>query len=105
MSSVPVEIVVYNNVPMTEFTLHLSGDTTLGSLRDMIHAHIGDGGRIDRAWVAFEAEGRGMIPFGHATTESDGLQIRFLRCSQVANSPVSVGIFRCPMSQVYADEK
>ena len=94
MSDVSVQIVVYHDSPTQEITINLRGDTTLGSLRDIIHACIGGGRAVDRAWVAFSDQSRGMIPFSHTETESDALQLRFLRCSNEPDSPVAVGVFR-----------
>jgi hypothetical protein len=90
MSDVPVSVVMYS-LPVQELTIRLRGDTTLGDLRTIIHSTIG-GRPPDRAWVSFADESRGVIPFSHTETESDGLEIRFLRCSPY--SAVSVGVFR-----------
>jgi hypothetical protein len=94
MSDVSVDVVVYSSNPIQEFTINMRGDTTLGSLRDTIHACIGGGRPFDRAWVAFDDQGRSLISFNHFETESDALQLRFLRCSNEPNSQVSVGVFR-----------
>lgn len=94
MSEVAVEIVVYNDSPYREITIKLRGDTTLGNLRDVIHSCIGGDRPVDRAWVKFSDQGRGLIPFSHTETESDALQLRFLRCSNEPDSPVAVGVFR-----------
>jgi hypothetical protein len=93
MSDVTVEIMVYHDSPNQEIAINLRGDTTLGNLRDIIHSCIG-GRAVDRAWVSFSDQGRGLIPFSHTETESDALQLRFLRCSNEPDSPVAVGVFR-----------
>ena len=90
MSSIPIQVIAFN--PTLEFTLHLCGETTLGSLRDVIQSHIGGERPIDRAWIAFED--KGLISFSHTEKDCDALQIRFLRCSSKVDSVVSVGIFR-----------
>ena len=94
MSDVAVQIVVYHTTPTEEITINLRGDATLGNLRDIIHSCIGRGHAVDRAWVAFADQGRGLIPFSHTETDSDALQLKFLRCSDEPNSPVSVGVFK-----------
>ena len=92
MPSIPVQVVAFN--PTREFTINLCGETTLGSLRDVIESHIGGGRPIDRAWIAFEDKGKRLISFSHTEKDCDALQIRFLRCSSKVDSVVSVGIFR-----------
>jgi hypothetical protein len=92
MYDVPVNVVMYTCLPAQEFTLNLRGDTTLGELRGIICSATGGGAPIDTAWVAFVNDHRKSIPFGHTRTESDGLQLRFLRSSPTG--PVSVGALR-----------
>ena len=94
MSDVTVEIMVYHDSPNQEITINLRGDTTLGNLRNVIHSCIGGDRPVDRAWVSFSDQGRGLIPFSHTETESDALQLRFLRSSNAPDSPVAVGVFR-----------
>jgi len=94
MSSVPVEVTVYNTYPPQEFKIDLLGETTLGNLRDVIHALLGGDSPMDSAWVAFADERTSFIPFNQPDQGHDGLQIKFLRCSSRVDSYVSVGVFR-----------
>ncbi len=79
---------------MHESTLNLSGDTTLGRLRDTIQGRIGSGRAIDRAWVAFEDQDKEPILFSRTATDSDALLLKDLLYSDKPNSCVSVAVLR-----------
>ena len=91
MSSVPVEIVVYNETPAKEIRIELTPTSTLGELGAVIETLTG---KYDFAWVCFSDERTNFIPFGKPDQGTDGLQIQFLRCSNREGSAVSVGVIR-----------
>ena len=93
MSAIPVEISILNSYPHREIRIGLSGETILGDLRGEVSACIGGNLPVENMWVYFTDERTAYIPFGRPNQGTDGLQIQFLRCSNTAGSPVSVGVF------------
>ena len=93
MSSIPVEISILNSYPHREIRIGLPGETTLADLRGEVSACVGGNFPVENTWVYFTDERTTHIPFGKPNQGTDGLQIQFLRCSNTAGSPVSVGVF------------